>query len=352
MNIKTLKAINAAIGRNTRKLPILNCFYIDNEYLYVSRFDIMVRTKHHFPLQENSAPIVIDADVFIPRIATIEAPYQINVNGEKVEFVSGDNLTTLPNNSKDDFPKNLLLYNYTKLFTLQWNEIRLMNIAKEFVSDDELRPVMGSVCVSQDHIVASDAHKLYYRKIYPKSELDILIDPKVIKLMMLTNGSNFDISCHFDFFKAENEEMAIYWHSCQNIKENLIDTGKYPSWRKILPSNTKSITIPVKEFLNAITSLKFAYNPYSGLLVCDIKADTMDLLAENLDEGIKASEKIRIFNKDNHSLRFGAKSQFLKEILSLFNDEGYSQITMSFSDETHAFVFGDMMLLMPMMIHD
>lgn len=351
MNIKTLKSIKSVFGRNRKGLPILDCFLIDSQYLYFSRLNLMVKVKHFFPFKEGSPAIVVNANNFIARVATIKAPYHINSDiTNRITFTNADTVTLMRGDNPSDFPTREISYDYKELFILEWNEIQLMNIAKSFTADDDLRPIMEAVCISQDHIVASDAHKLYYRKIYKKSELDLLIDQKAVSLMMLSNGSNFKVSCYRDNFRAESEDMSIYWKSAQSVSNNLIDSGNYPQWRNVIPKTDKQVTIPVNEFIEAINSTAFATS-ISGLLRIEIKNASLTIIASNLDFDISASEKINILNPNNVEIIYGVKRQFLKEILQLFKDEGRPQITMAFTDNTHAFIFADMVLLMPMMIN-
>ncbi len=352
MNIKKLKSIKSICGSNKMGLPILDCFLVDPQYLYFSRLQFSIRVKHYFPFKEGSPAIVVNANNFIARVSTIKAPYHINSDdANNVTFTNADTVTKMKGETPSEFPNREPSLDYKSLFTLAWNEICLMNIAKGFTADDELRPVMNAVCVSQDHIVASDAHKLYYRKIYKKSELDILIDKKVVSLMMLSNGSNFEISCYRDNFKAESDDMAIYWKSAQSVSNNLIDSGHYPNWKSVIPKTDKQVTIPVNEFINAIKSLSFA-TPSSGLLRHEIKGNYLQVFASDMDFEIEASEKINILNPNNIEITYGVKKEFLKEILDIFRNEGRPQITMAFTDSTHAFIFAEMALLMPMMIND
>jgi hypothetical protein len=353
MNLKTLKAIKNVFGRNSTKLPVLDCFYIDSQFLYFTHLDLSIRVKHFFPFKEGSPAIVIDANNFIARSATIKAPYLINSDVEqKITFISPDSITKMTGFVPADYPIDFINKEYKDLFTLSGSEIRLMNIAKEFTANDDLRPIMNMVCISKDHIVSSDAHKLYYRKIGKKSDIDVLIPQRTIQLMMLAGGASFVISCQGSYFKAESDDMTIYWRSDQSITNNLVDSGKYPNWQSVLPKTDKQVIIPVNEFITAIRSVAFALNGASRLLRCEIKEGFLVIEGKDHDFDMYASEKISIINAGNIAMRFGIKADFIKEILKMFKDEGRPQITMGFTDNTHAFIFADAMLLMPMILND
>lgn len=353
MNIKTLKAIKRIFGTNDRALPILNCFYIDSEFLYFNRLDLAIRLKHYFPFKENSPAIVVDANNFIARTETIKAPYLINSDLDcHITFENHESTTKIKGDNPKEYPMPPVDAEYKELFTLSGSEIRLMNIAKGFVANDELRPVMQTVCISEDHIVSSDAHKLYYRKIGKKTDLNVLIDTRVIRIMMFSEGSSFIISSKGDQFRAKTDDMVIYWRSCQRITNNLLDSGNYPNWKSVLPKTDKTVIIPVTEFINSINALRFALNTASGQLRCEIKGSSLILEASDIDFGTEATEKLAIINNGNVEIQFGVKAIFVKEILKIFKDEGRPQISLSFSDPSHAFLFADAMLLMPMMLHN
>jgi len=354
MNLKTLKAIRNIFGRNNKKLPVLDCLYIDSQFLYFTHLDLSIRIKHYFPFKEGSPAIVINAVNFIARIATIKAPYLINSDeADNITFENSASVTKIKGLHPAEYPLDFLKQEYKELFTLSGSEIRLMNIAKEFTADDDdFRPVMSMVCIAKDHIVSSDAHKLYYRQIKRKSEIDVLIDKRAIRLMMLSGGSSFVVSCHNSKFCAESDDMTIYWNSEQSIANNLISSGNYPNWKSVVPKTEKQVIIPVSEIMQAIKAVSFAINNVSHLLRCEIKGDILTIEGRDIDFEMYASEKISILNPGNVEIKYGVKADFIMQILKMFKDEGRPQITMGFTDETHAFIFADAMLLMPMMISD
>jgi len=353
MNLKTLKAIKAIFGSNESKLPVLNYFYVDPQYLYFTHLGLSIRVKHYFPFKEGSPAIVVDAINFIARTATIKAPYHISSDHlQRITFTNAESESKMKGFVPEEYPLDFVGKDYKELFAISGSEIRLMNIARGFTADDALRPVMEAVCISKDYIVSSDAHKLYYRKITKKADIDVLIDPRVLRLMMLACGASFVISCDKSSFRAESDDMTIYWRSQQSISNNLIDSGGYPNWKSVIPKTEKQVVIPITELMNGIKSISFAINSNTGQLVCDIKGDILIIEGKDLDNETSASEKISIVNMNNAQIRFGLKAKFLNEILKMFKDEGRPQITMAFNDETNAFVFGDTMLLMPVMLHE
>jgi hypothetical protein len=357
MKIKTLKSIVKAIkeGRSN-VLPMLDCFYIDKEFLYFSNLEIFIRLRHHFPVTPDSQPLVVRADHFIQRIDHIRAPYFINCDTDgEITFEMPESESTMKSEPAEDYPLHHILPDKSAeaeppkpLFDLSAYEVQLMDIATAFVADDELRPVMSTICISKDFIVASDAHKLYFRKITELYTEDVMFDKKVIKLMMLFPGYTYKISQSKKNCCAESKDVTIWWRL---IKDGgMYPNTSYPNWRKVIPESTHSVKIPVKETIEALNAVSFALNQSSHCVRCKITGNKIRLSGKDLDFGISSSESVNIINPMGNDIEFGIKFEFFKLILKCLMDEGYPQVTMGYVDATSAFVFADQFLCMPMML--
>jgi hypothetical protein len=359
MNLKTLRTIKAIVcNKNRSTLPILDYIHLESDFFYLSDLKITVMARHYFPIPVY--PILIDYDIFLQRMSTIKAPFSISSDDKgKAYFKMPDNrASSVPcQNGTDSFIKTLPADGKeTPLFNLTGGEIKLLNIALQFTSDDELRPVMNTICMSQDYIVASDAHKLYFRKIHRnKGEKDVMIDKRVAKLMLIS-GDDFDIKqLSGSFMCASSPDMTIwYW---TNQGNNLYNNGAYPNWRSVVPKIDKekplnNVTLPVNEMLDAIQAIEFSVNPASRMVRFELKGDHLMLYGHNFDDDIQSSEKINILNPDKAIIEFGFKLDFLRQIFKVFKNEGRYQVSMQFSENNRCFVFADYILLMPMMIHE
>jgi len=257
----------------------------------------------------------------------------------------------------NDFPQKIEMKDPQPLFTLTAREIIFMDIAAQFTADDELRPVMQTVCVGAHFIVASDAHMLYYRKIELHDNIEVLFDKKVIKLMMLFPGMSFKISKVNKYLCAEGEDITIWWRSDVNnhLTLNIDSTAKktgYPNWRTVLPTVQHTAIIPLKETIAALDAVKFAVNGATHCVRFKLLDNHLTIKANDLDFEISASEVVPVINPDNNGLEFGMKFGFIRRVLKCLQDEGYAQITMGYIDATRAFTFGDQILVMPVMIND
>jgi DNA polymerase III sliding clamp (beta) subunit (PCNA family) len=346
MKIKTLKSIKTILIRSGNTLPILDCFLINKEFLYASDLEIYIKVRHHFPIKEGSLQMAVRADHFLSRVEHIRAPYTINCDGVKIAFVHGAQTTIMNTDDPNDYPTGYIESTKddlpTEYCTITAKEIGFMNTALGFTADDELRPVMQAVCLSKDYIVASDAHKLYYKKITELTKEDVLFDRRVIRLMKLFPGQSYKISKGGRNYCAASDDVTIWWR---------IDSLNYPGWKSVVTPKEHSVIIPVKELIEAMDAIYFAVNQAAGRVKFNIKGDSMVLAGSDLDYMLEASESVPIINTEAAEIEFGFKFTFLRQILKALQDEGYSQVSMAFTDNTKSFTFEDQMLLMPMMIN-
>jgi hypothetical protein len=349
MKAKTLKSIRTILHAST-PLPILDCFYIDREFLYFSNLEIFIRVRHKFPVKEGSQPMAVRADHFIRRLEHIRAPYFISCDKiNRMVFDMPDSDTVMLSQDALNFPLIITaapdpLKAETADFIchLSAYEIGIMNIARGFIADDELRPIMAAVCLSKDYIVASDAHMLYYKQIKQLYDGDIMFDSRVIKLMMLFPGLTYSITKFRRNLCAENKDVSIWWREVD---------GNYPNWKVVVVDRPHKVIIPVKEVIAALDAISFATNEASHLVRCYIKGDKLRLVSSNLDFDMSASESVTIINTENNEIEFGMKLDFLRKELKILLDEGYYQVEMKFEDTTRSFIFADQLLLMPMAVN-
>lgn len=360
MKIKTLKSIRTLLKSSAKRscLPILDYFFIDQEYLYFTNLEIQVKVKHLFPVDKDSQRIVVNSGHFLQRMENIKAPYFLNCNeARRITFTQPESVSTMKSEEANDFPERIDNKDPQFIFNLTSREIGFMDIASQFTADDELRPVMQAVCVGAHFVVASDAHMLYYRKIELNDNIEVLFDKKVIKLMMLFPGMSFKISKTGKYLCAEGEEITIWWRSDVNnhITLDIDSTAKktgYPNWRSVIPTVEHTAIIPLKEIIAALDAIKFAVNGATGQVRLNLKGNKLEIKAKDMDFDLSASEVVNVVNKDNNDIEFGMKMAFLRRVLKCLQDEGYAQVEMGYIDPTRAFVFGNQLLLMPMMINE
>ena len=365
MKLSTLKSIRNIMGRSTSAsvMPILNCFLITKEWLFYTDLLIQVTARHFFPLKEGTEGIIVRSDHFLQVMQRINSPFFINgQTGRNITFEQPESVRTLRNENVDhhqgstDFPQIFSSAGMEHIFQVTPYELAYMDIASQFIADDDLRPIMATVCVGKDFIVSSDAHILYYRKIGISDDVEVLFDKKVIKLMMLFPNQTFQIGRNNKHVFAVSPDITICWRS--DVNEHLqlgmgetMSKSKYPNWKAVLPKTEHSILLPVKEMIDALKSVKFALNPTTHQARFQLEGDKLKIIAKDVEADLFAAESINVKNPDNNTIEFAMKHDFVLRVLKCFLDEGYSQISFGYVDCNHAFVFGDQILCMPMMLN-
>jgi DNA polymerase III sliding clamp (beta) subunit (PCNA family) len=344
MKIKTLKSIRTIICPRKQTLPILECFYIDKDFLILSNLEIVIKVRHQFPIKEGSLPLCAQSDIFLSIMENIKAPYFLSCNeDQRIEFTMPESKRAMTGTPYTDFPQAIKDDAKPQdLFNISAYDVKTLITAAGFVCDDELRPVMAAVCISRDLVCASDAHKLYYGKITNRSETEVMILPKVIRLMKLFPEYWYKISECGKMLIFENDDITIY--------QRKID-GNYPNFRTVIAAKPHSFILPVKETIEAIKSVEFAANQAACLVKFNLKGKKLSIGCQDLDYLLEASERVNVINEGGHEVEFGFKLQFIKQILKVLLDKGYAQAEVRFEDQTKCFIFQDQLLLMPMMIN-
>ena len=159
-----------------------------------------------------------------------------------------------------------------------------------------------------------------------------------------------DITVEFDT-KNALFNIGAYTMVCRLIE------GNYPNYNAVIPAaNPNRVIVDRVELLNGIKRVAVCSNQATNLIKLEIRANRIDLLAQDLDYSVSARESVATAY-DGADITIGFKSTFLVEILSGIETPS---VVMELADSTRAGVFkpvGDestpdlLMLLMPMMIN-
>lgn len=232
---KEIKTIKSLTSKNV--IPITEDLLIKNETLYATDLesDYVIRGLH-------------------------------GIKDGIYEFTKGDSIAPSEYQKIEDFPKLKNDNDYEKIFTL--NRVEAVSIIQNmvsFVSDDEMRPIMGGVNINDNEangkvtFASTDAHVL--EKI-STTNVDIHV-----------NDFSFTVPIKFlkllDFFECENIDFYLskdkkYLHiECGNksLYIRLID-GNYPAYNMVIPSEkTDFINVLLKK--NAIKKAETLLKPYN-----------------------------------------------------------------------------------------
>ncbi len=289
-----------------------------------------------------------------------EQPITVETNDStweiKITWKTGE--ATLPGTSGASYPAVQALGEDKSSISLS-SEVLENGISKTIfaAADDELRPVMNGVFVSFESgkvtFVATDAHKLvrYSSTIKDDVAANFILPKKPANLLKGALGKESgDIDVEFDSRNAVFH-IGSYTMVCRLIE------GNYPNYNAVIPTaNPNKVIVDRVELLNGIKRVAVCSNQATNLIKLEIRANKIDLLAQDLDFSVSARESVATAY-DGTDITIGFKSTFLIEILQGLETPS---VVMELADSTRAGVFkpvsdkaGDdlLMLLMPMMIN-
>ena len=290
-----------------------------------------------------------------------EQPITIETNDStweiKMTWKTGE--ATIPGTSGQSYPAVQALDDNKNTLTID-AEILEEGISKTIfaTADDELRPVMNGVFINIEPekvtFVATDAHKLvrYSAEISGETTASFILPKKPANLLRATLAKETSaITAEFD------EKNVIFNIGTYTMICRLIE-GNYPNYNAVIPSaNPNKVLVDRVEFLNGIKRVAVCSNQATNLIKLEIKANHIDLLAQDLDFSVSARESVSS-SYEGDSITIGFKSTFLVEILANIETP---TIVMELADSTRAGVFkpvyddkqasDTLMLLMPMMIN-
>jgi DNA polymerase III sliding clamp (beta) subunit (PCNA family) len=122
--------------------------------------------------------------------------------------------------------------------------LQAMVKATNFTEDDDLIPTLKGICFTNNHVVATDGHRLYFKKVDLKT---------TAKEQITLNLRNAAIKSEINEAKlatlyVDPANFSIVTNKCQIVGRRI--DGKYPNFKAVLPNRKKGIllTIPKSEF--------------------------------------------------------------------------------------------------------
>ncbi|MDR2913125.1 MAG: DNA polymerase III subunit beta [Alistipes sp.] len=289
-----------------------------------------------------------------------EQPITIETNDStweiRITWKTGE--ATIPGTSGQSYPAVQALGDEKSSLTVDADTLE-DGISKTLfaTADDELRPVMNGVFINIEPdkvtFVATDAHKLvrYSAEVESGQTASFILPKKPANLLKNTLAKETgEITAEFDT-KNVLFRIGTYTMVCRLIE------GNYPNYNAVIPAaNPNRVIVDRVELLNGIRRVAVCSNQATNLIRMEIKANRIDLLAQDLDFSVSARESVAAVYEGG-DITIGFKSTFLVEILS--NIETPSVVA-ELADSTRAGVFkpvyddvpanDTLMLLMPMMI--
>lgn len=259
----------------------------------------------------------------------------------------------IPLGDVDEFPTPKMDDNSTNIFVESNILFNWLKEAKNFVANDELRPIMNGVYLyvrnNEIGVCASDGHKLYtdHMNWEDNEEVDAVLSDKAISTLLdVINGTNIT-KIYFGerniAFKAGDTSIL-----CRKIE------GRYPNFKSVIPvTHTIECECNKNEFLDSLSRCLIMANATS-LIKMSIDGMNCKLEAEDFDFSKKSEENLMLsYSEAGTDITIGFKGVFAKLCFDAIESEN---VKMEMTDHSRAIVFKDenkenkVILLMPMQI--
>ena len=231
-----------------------------------------------------------------------------------------------------------------------------MKAAGKYVGKDELRPVMGGVCITNKYatydVFATDAHKLFQSSLGMRTEDDKEEFELIVKRAPV-------IIATATAFKQMNEDVVVSW-DFRHIQvrgtgwcvTSRLEDGRYPNVPAVIPKdNPIHITIDVAMLNNAIKQVIPANTTTSRVTFTFCKHEAI-LECSDEDMGTSMTAAIPCFYNEEEAFKIAFHGKLMLSILESVLE---SSVTFEMSAPNRAAVMHSkhrLMLLMPVMLNN
>jgi DNA polymerase-3 subunit beta len=341
METKKLKqTVNLIVKEKLNTIPILDNVFVDSGDVVMTSLDVTLRIKHFF---DQKFSTLVNAKKFVSFLELAKDPVNF-IEGESNAFTDLYGKVSLGKADKiEEFPLAPIPKDVFTKAQIRSEDIQKYLVALKFVADDELRPVMNCV-LHEDHIVASNAHIMYFSPAYKAIADPLLIPDKVVRLLGIYPDKYF--------VTADDKHVFLFGKDVDIIYRKV--DGLYPAWKAVVPQKFDfEIHTCLKKFVKAIDYVRPYMNKVSELIKINVSANELRISSQDLDFGISAEIKIRSTMKilseveKPSQFQIGFKYSFMKKICAILEDD---ELLIQVINPDKATMFGGL-LLMPMMIN-
>ncbi len=317
--LEALKNLNKVVPQRST-LPILSSvlFYSDGQKLNLRATDLEVSLE--FSLKAKiSEPFSIA--VPISKVLNIcsslkDEELSFTLNSNKIEIRTNFGEYKIMGKNPEEFPAETKLNKSEKL-SFSSNKIKeLIDYTISSTSSDDLKPslqgVLFDIKESKTTLVSTDGHKLSKIEHEQSNSLikKIIIPTKFLRLLQsfLFNSKNTDI------IVSENHAQAYF----DNIKVSTrLINDQYPDYEKVIPKdNENEIVVKTQEMIGSLKRVSVFSNKKTKQAVLNIKNNSIEITAEDVEIAASAKEKISCTNKGpEQEIIIAFNGDYLKEVL-------------------------------------
>ena len=225
--------------------------------------------------------------------------------------------------------------------------------ARQFVAEDELRPVMNGVYLYiKDNTIgvcASDGHRLYTdsSSFEHDGDVDAILSSKAIATLLETINNTESTTVYF------GDRNVAFRAGCTSIMCRKID-GRYPNFKSVIPQTHKFTAEFVKSDLMESLSRCLIMANTNCLVKMNISSLEAKFVAEDIDFSKKGEEFVCVQSSSTGPFEIGFKGTFAKVCLDVISSDN---VVMELTDATRAIVMRDannenkVIILMPMQLN-
>lgn len=327
---QTIKALTKVVTNKTiNELMRVN---IDSGYIHATNLEVDVRLA----LPNNSlGNCSIDFKEFKKAIEMFENIDSIEVTEDKAIF-NADGATV----KYAHYPERGVMQPQETEYKLSYEiggDMPKLETALKFVGDDELRTVMMHIAVNNSHIVATNAHYLYFDPTGNQTECNLLIKPLIVKLIK-------DIGT--DGWQVYESDKFLKFTDGRNTLLQKIEDNKFPDWQRILPQSHETMITADKKELMAEVKRAANFNPIKNISL-DANG-SLKIEASDIDLGKEYSKELKEYSKSGGDIKIGFNAEYLTNIL---NEVESNTIHFKLVSNSRAAIINDKFLLMPVMLN-
>lgn len=319
-------------------LDVLNNVLIKDQYIITSNLDVTY--KKFFKELDINLEVLIDLK-FLEQIVKKTKSEYINLN-EAGLIKIGDNKFdyNFDPNKEIDF----ISYDLKKPLNaghLNDTTISYLKTATNFVSNDDLRPSMTGVNITNNMIYSTDARMCYFKKHTSSVEnsLDNIIIP-VDAINLLTDNTYILNECDEDplRFSLINDNEEVVFRGIY---------GEYPNIEAIIPKdNFIQINTIKNDFLEQISFAEISANKHTKKIQLKLNGDNV-LIKSSDEDFVRGYTGIMKNTTHNYNEDFSIylNAGFMTKISKFLNED----IKINASAPNRAVILNDTFLVMPLL---
>lgn len=224
--------------------------------------------------------------------------------------------------------------------------LNCLNVAKNFVSKDDLRPAMQTICLyfqgSNLQIIATDAHQLYESrnfKISYAGYFKVLVDVETIKKISKTKEEFITVDL------LEDSQVRI--NGVIFTDRSKVITNNYPDYKCVIPEYNQEMKFNRELLKTKVNGLKKFANKRKPTVDLHLNGN-ISMLSCDIDYGIEGTDEMSYIDKTFSDMDIRFNCDLLANVLKAFKVDDLTMQSEGKSDKAAIFTDGvDKVLLMP-----